>query len=195
MRQTNKRFISSLFSLLLIISSFVVLFYLIMPAYDKIDKKRAEKASQEVFLENQKKVVGQVEAMVAAYRGQDNLQSVISAVLPDNPDVAGVIASVQGLIDASKLRSQSYSITVNQPQAQNLALAAENKNSLVKMVGSVTVQFKLTGTYEDFKSFLKDLETNIRIMDLRTLAVSQAVKGQDIYLFDLSVTAYFQANR
>lgn len=55
--------------------------------------------------------------------------------------------------------------------------------------GTVTLNFNVTGRYEEFLSFLTDIEDNLRITDLRTLSISGGDSG--FYEFSLSIETYW----
>ena len=72
---------------------------------------------------------------------------------------------------------------------------AVNKESkaIVKPICTLNVQLQLSGTYEDFKLFLRGLETNIRIANLRSVSVVPVGdSSQNFYNFELSVATYYQ---
>jgi Tfp pilus assembly protein PilO len=50
----------------------------------------------------------------------------------------------------------------------------------------------MTGTYEDFRAFLSNLETNVRIFDLKAMSIQPIAKQTNLFGFSLTVAAYYQ---
>lgn len=72
--------------------------------------------------------------------------------------------------EAAKDSNQSFDITTND-------------------YGTITLNFNLTGHYDQFLNFLADIEDNLRITDLRTLEISGGDSG--VYEFNLSIETYW----
>lgn len=193
MKQSTKRVMSSLVALVIFIGALVVFFEFLIPAFSDAQLARGESLSKQAFLENEKKIVNQFNTTIASYKGQGALQDAVSAALPPTPDIAGALAAMNFLADRSNLKIQALSLSVP-PAAPPAVGAATSTIGLVRPVGSITFQVKFLGTYGDFKNFIRSLETNVRIMDAKTVAVQQAVKPTiDQYLFDLTVVTYYQS--
>lgn len=56
-------------------------------------------------------------------------------------------------------------------------------------VGSVTVSFSTTASYQNFIDFMKDLEVNLRVMDVSKLGVKANEKGT--YEYTVEIKTYF----
>ncbi len=179
---------------LLILASFIIYFNFIQPAYSAADNIKQDMLSRQKFVQEQQAAITQVKNLINSYKGETQLQDIVSLALPLNPDLAGAFAQINGLIQNNKLSLQG--ITVNLPVRQNISakgFSAGTVSIIAKPLGLFTLQLRLTGTYEDFKAFLRNLETNIRIFDVEKLAVQQAAKpNQDIYIYDLTLDTYYQ---
>ncbi len=134
--------------------------------------------------------------MINSYKGEGELQDVVSSILPSSPDLAGAFSQISGLAQVNKLSMER--VAVSPPVNQNISGAAGHASipqSFVRPVGSVDFQVKMTGTYEDLKSFLKNVETNIRIFDVKKIDIQPAIKSnQNAYIYDITITAYYQNN-
>lgn len=56
----------------------------------------------------------------------------------------------------------------------------------------LSVNMEVSGTYEAFKNFLRDLELSIRITDVDLLDFSPPSGGSDIFSFKLTLKTYYQ---
>jgi Tfp pilus assembly protein PilO len=200
MRQSTKRLLSSALALIFIVAAFIIFFSLIKPVYEDAQRMRGEEMSRKLFIDNQKKVVEKIKKLINDYKGEENIQEVASLVLPSNPDVAGALAQINSLAKVNNLNPQGFSIAV--PSLQNITPNLPSKGEqagiaamISKPVGLLNIQTRFSGSYGDFKTFLKQLETNIRILDMKSLQMGQAGKpSQDLYSYDITVVTYYQSH-
>ncbi len=192
MKQSTKRLFSSVLALVFIVSAFVLFFDFIQPAYQESLRIRGEEASRRAFVGKQREVIERVKQLVSAYQGNEKIQEVVSLVLPLKPEAAQAIAQLSGMATANGLVPQSFAVSTE--AFQNLKGSdPKDANTLIKPIGMLTIQMRLVGAYDDMKKFLKNVETNIRIFDLRTITVQPAGKpNQDLFAYDMAVVTYYQ---
>ena len=184
--------------LVLLTAASLIYFEFIQPAYEDAQSLKAQILGLESFLATQKTAVEKVKDLIAAYKGQGGAQSAVSAVLPEREDAAGALAQISGLAEESGLALQAVSVVTSIPSSQprNDALAPQ-ATSLITPVSTLMFQIKLAGSYENFKTLLSLLETNMRIFDVSSLAIQLTALGsgrfvQTVYLYDLSLATYYQ---
>ncbi len=197
MKQATKRFVSMIIVLLFIVGAFVIFFELIRPAYEDAQTIRSEVISRETFVHDQEDAIAQVQQLIQSYQSETGVQESVDRALPGSPDFAGALYQLNGIatgngIGLSTLSVSAPSLASNRPDPATSSSSASV--ALVKPVGTVSFQVKLTGRYEDLKAFLADLEDNIRIFDVQSLSVQQAgtKPGVDLYTVDMSITTYYQ---
>jgi len=201
MRQTTKRFLSLILGLAFLVGALVVFFEFIQPAYEDAQGIKAQGLGLRSFLASESATIKQVKDLISAYQGQGEVQQAVSLALPLKEDVAGAVAQLYGLAQNNNLILGSISVSVGLAAPSSRAAAggeqAAAEFTLQKPIGSVNFQLKLTGPYEALKAFMSKLENNLRVFDLKSLAITQSAgvsgKGaQDIYNYDVGVTAYYQ---
>ncbi|NCO15499.1 MAG: hypothetical protein GW899_01980, partial [Parcubacteria group bacterium] len=75
-----------------------------------------------------------------------------------------------------------------------LAIKPSDQPGLVKGLGILRYNFRLTGTYDGLKSFLQAVETNISLMDLVSLKIEPATKSAKGNLsYTVNMDTYYQA--
>jgi Tfp pilus assembly protein PilO len=198
MKQSAKRFISSIVSLLLLVAAFVVFFNFVQPAYREVAALKGKLLSLQTSGAEQAAVFKSIQALNQTYNESQEAREAVSLALPLTPALAEALAQVNGLVINNNLSAQSYIISaVSEPVLSEEA----RRSSGISGGDSITIQpaipisfsLRLTGSYGDFKNFLKQLETNVRIFDVKTLSVQKASQSdQDFYLYDLTVTTYYQ---
>ena len=196
MKQSTKRLVSSFFSLVLLAAAFMVFFAFVRPAYSDAQKIRAEELSREQFVDSQRAVVNQVKALKTTYEDDKELRDHISFVIPLTPDVGTALTQLNGLLLKNTLTPQSFSVAAgshSQAPLDARSGSARRGPSIVKPYGAVQIQMRFIGSYENFREFLKNLENNIRLFDVKSVALQPGGKvTQDLYAFDMAVEAYYQ---
>ncbi len=185
-----------LISFVFFVAALIVYFNLIVPAGDEEQRVKAQAISRENFVKNQQVAISQVKKLISSYKGEGELRDVVSSVLPLSPDLAGAFSQLSGLAQVNRLLIRD--VTVSTPVNQN---AQGNNNAddavsqpLANPFSSVDFQMNVVGSYSDFKSFLKNLETNIRIFDIKKITLESSGKpNQEIYNYDLTVETYYQS--
>lgn len=203
MRASTKRILSAILSLFFIFSAFVIVAMLIKPAYEETQKLKADALSRENALNNQKVLVDQFKKLLSQYDSQEKVQENLSLILPQNPAIGEALTQINGLLDLNHLNVLSFNI--NRPLLQSYSSSNINSTStqVIKPLGTIDINFKVVGNYSDFKNFLNQLETNIRIFNIKTLNISPVIivsgdKNQNqnkTLSYDISITTYYQADK
>lgn len=202
MKHSTTRLLSFAGSIALLLGSLIVFNYFIRPAYTAAQSVKAHQLSNQRILDEQKQKLSKVTAVTKAYQGNlAEVQSVTALALPPERDEADLVNQLSKLAGKYSLAVQN--MTVNTPGAKSVNASrqagsggsadATSSLSQVKPVGVLNVQLKIAGSYGNFKQFLHDVETNIRIMDVAALAVTPVGKAnQDFFAFDMTLVAYYQ---
>lgn len=204
------------------VGSFVIYFQFIQPEYGETFRLKGAKASQQSFLEKEKKAIDTVKQLIGDYSTKnEKIQQTVSLVLPTEPDIAGAVAQLYGLSQNNNLEFSSVSITISglsntASQQMNLSdvsglglselemsgLNPSNfKAALERPIGTLTLTTALTGSYNNFKVFLSQLQTNIRIFSIVSLGVSPIRTFDkdknplpiEKYTFSIAVSTYYQS--
>ena len=189
MRSTSKRFISILVSALMFIAAIFVYNNLVSPAYLEIKDLRAELLGSSKLVEDQRSAINQVQNLLKEYQSILSVESTIGMMLPLSQDAASNLNQIAGLAAINNLKLESLSVN-------KMANRSSNKQDLVKGIGILRFTFQLSGSYENFKSFLRAVETNIVLMDLVDLKIesTQGTKlgGSGGLSFSANIDAYYQ---
>jgi len=184
-----------------VVLALVIYFEFISPAYSDAQNLKAKLQSEQSFLTSEKDTIGKVQQLIASYQSEQQVQDAVSSALPTEEDLPEAIVQVYGLLQQSVLSLQAISVSVQGVQNTPASTGGTDNTaiSLQKPVGTVTLSFKFSGGYENLKNFLSLLETNIRILDLKSLSIGPTslvdAKGKPlpgVYDFNASAIAYFQ---
>lgn len=193
MKASTKRALSLIVSAGLVLASLFMYATFIRPEYAAINNLRGELTSKAELLGQQKSSITQVQKLIAQYQGVVKLGESLSLALPEGEAVSSLMAQINAISQASGLTVQSVGVSYlpMKPSAVKLSLA--------RGVGSLKLDLKLLGSYASLKNFLQSLETNIRIMDLKSLKIDPVQSGtqskattQDLFTYTMSVETYYQ---
>ena len=190
MKASSKRILSILASGFFFIMAVVIYALFIRPEYDNVQRLRSEVASRMQALEQQKDVVKQIQRLLQEYQGVARLQETLSLALPQESGVAEALNQLNGAAQIGGLAIQSAGV-------QSLAIRPSSAPiKSAKGIGTLRFNAKISGDYDQIKRFLQMLETNIRLMDVKSLKIESGVdptqKSVQKYLYNITVDAYYQ---
>ena len=191
MKTSVQRTISLLGSLVLLMAAFLIYSLLIKPEYQIVNELRGVLVGKSNLLSEQQEVISQVEGLLSQYQGSARIQETVSLSLPLREETAGIFSQLQALAQANNLVIEVFGVQ-NLPTKS--AAFTRGATSLVKDLGVLQVSLKLTGVYEDFKDFLRGIETNIRIMDLVNLKIERSGRGSNVFTYNIILNTYYQTN-
>lgn len=193
MKQTTKRFISLLGGLGLLVGALVLYFEFVEPAYQDVQAIKSQQLGRQLFLESEQGAIKKVQELISAYQAQASVQEAVSLALPAEEDLSGALAQLNGLARASGLTLGSV---VFAPGGARSEAGETGKKlfALQRPVRTLLLNARLTGQYEDLKTFLSRLETNVRLFDLLNLSLQPSVAGagSNIFTYELSLATYYQ---
>ncbi len=194
MKQASKRLFSFAVGVLMLFGALIIFFNLVQPAYQDAQALKAQKYSLDNFYQSEQATQKQVDAVVKAYSGSGSPQALADLALPPAKDEADVVNQLNIL--AAKYQLSIQNVSVSSPGAKTLSgrpVGNATTTSLVKPIGVLNIQLRVTGSYSSFKLFLAGLESNIRIMDITGLAIAPVGKSnQDYYTYDVGIASYYQ---
>jgi Tfp pilus assembly protein PilO len=186
MRPSTYRLLSILGSLAFLIGAIIVYTNLVQPAYSDVQTLRGKKAALQDTIAQDKQAVATVNNLVGQYQNLSQLRDSISNILPTEERVPEAVYQLQGIASARQMEIQSLSF-------QYLPMQATQAGSLVKPLGTLSVNIRIAGTYQNFKLFLSDLETNIRLMDVSSVKIEGgSVPGVDKLTYTVAIDTYYQ---
>jgi hypothetical protein len=211
MKQSSKRLISVLLSLVFLVAALVVLFDLIQPVYGGLQTEKGTEISTQNLLTAEGQFVSQAKNLVSEYEGGSSAQADLALAMPSGPDQAGALAQVYGLAQSSNITVESVQLAPPQIQVQSAPADASTSltlSQITKPIGTYLLTIAAFGSYENLKSFLSELETNMRIFDVTALSLQAAsaapvatgTKGvasggsADFFTYTITAETYYQGS-
>ncbi len=187
MKASSKRFLSIIVAILVFIASLFIYSNLVRSVYSDIKDLRAEVVSRLELINKNQASVSQVKQLLNEYQNISQIQETISAVLPLEQNVPQGVNQISGLAKLNDLAISFLSV-------QQLAIKPSSQPGVVNGLGVLRLNFGLSGSYENFKTFLQGLDTNITLLDLLTVKMeSKATSKSGELSYTLTVDTYYQA--
>lgn len=163
--------------IILIAVAIAAFFLLAMPMFGDLSALRAEIASYNEALGNSKALENERDKLAAKYnsfRPED--LSRLTKLLPENADNIRLILEIEQLaapygMAVSDVKYSTPDLATGANAGSVVAQRAATKQA-ARNFGVMELEFTVSGTYDDFISFTKDLENNLRIVDITSVTFS-----------------------
>ena len=184
MNPALKRLIGVSVSLTFFLGAVVMFFSLVVPTSSEVQDLRGERNALSGLLEEESSRIEAVRALFEEYGNVATLQNTLAKALPAHEDVPSIINQLQGTAKAS-------GITINSINISLPAIKTVKGETVIRPLGEVQVTVALSGDYNTIKTYLRAIETNVRIMDVKRLDLQGGVEGGSL-TYNIVVNAYYQ---
>lgn len=158
------------------------------PTYQGLKGTQAKVAAYDDALNKSQELKGLRDKLASArnaFSPQDEQKLI--RLLPDQVDNIRLIIDINNIAARRGLSLSNVALgEVSQGSSQHSPLAVGPSGD---PVGSVSLGFSVTSSYEDFLAFLQDVEHSLRILDIEKLAFSSVQGGK--YNFDITLRTYW----
>lgn len=196
--------------ILAFIVAFTLFFTFIEPTFDEYKRIDTEVADYEQALTSAQRLQERVNELIADKNAiaQSDLERLMT-LLPNSIDEVGIVLTLDELSSRHELALEQ--IVVQSSRSKSGAAAAPKTSfafedetnakqeqtradgtvvrSPTDSVEVVTLSFNVTGTYEDFKALLSELENSLTLMDIVELNIAES-KDEELATFNVTVALY-----
>lgn len=170
------RFIVPTILLVISVASFIMF---TNPAYQDVKALQAKTTQLDTALTNSKKLQEQRDALGTKYRNipAESLNR-LQKLLPDNADNIRFIIDLQQMAQSYGMSLDTIKFDATQaatPTSTVSALSAATPGTVAAATsgyGTFNLEFTTTASYDSFMSFLKDVESNLRLTDIQSVDFS-----------------------
>lgn len=164
-----------IFLLVLLGLSIAAFMLVVKPKYQQARELQQKILSDSTNLTTADKIKESREALIATYNNipkadLDNLKM----LLPDNVDNIRLIIQIDSLATKnglSTVRNVEY-------QTEAKPTTGQSPESARRPYGEFTISFSTSGSYQNFLTFLSDLEANLRLVDITKVEFQQLGTNQ-----------------
>lgn len=165
---------NNIIAIVLILASVGLFYEYVAPTYEDIKTLRTEKVQYDEALMNSKKVADLRDELLSKYNNfAPNDIKRIEKLLPDRIDNVRLIIEVDSIASRHDmtLKDVTVSVSGNTPASPSGAFGDQTQVENIPY-GTATFSFAVSGSYEEYRSLLKDIEKSLRITDIRSVSVT-----------------------
>jgi Tfp pilus assembly protein PilO len=164
------------------------------PAYARIQALQTEVAVFDDALNQSRELQELKRALLARYNTFPGDQLArLSKMLPDHVDNVRLVLDLDNMAAKYGMAVQNVVISRGEEQEDEQNTVLGSLGSEGAAFDSLLFQFSTTGTYGNLISFLSDLESSLRVVDLVTLSIepSGEESAEPTYTYDISIRTYW----
>lgn len=187
---------SNLTAILLFLASLGIFFGYINPAYRSLTERKElrERSITELRLERDRyadalEKTREIEQTRTGLLEKYNAipaedRERLEKLLPDHVDSVRLIIDVNNMAAQYGMTLRNITLLPSNAELAGQTLAIGPQEGLFKAVG---LKFSVTGSYGDFRAFLRDLERSLRLTDVKTVSF---VAGKEEYTYSVTLVTY-----
>jgi Tfp pilus assembly protein PilO len=193
--------VRSAFSLLGIAGAIALFIFYTQPAYDVAKAEQANIAEYNAALEKASELQRLKQSLLSRYNAIDTASITrLQKLLPDHVDNVRLILDLDRMAARRGLSIENVVIgnPTSAPERTVVGVIGANRSKY----DSLTLKFSTSGTYTDFIGFMRDLEGDLRIVDVVSLSLARGVgsrapfsqpgsPAEPIFRYDLSIRTYW----
>jgi len=197
--------------IILIGISVTVFFIFANPMYNDVTQLRTKVASYNEALSNSKALENARDILTAKKNSMDPANLIkLQKLLPDNIDNIRLILEIEKMASpyGMALKNVKYNATDAKSATTSPAEGIQGGRAiqpLLKDYGVWNLEFSTTGTYNNFLNFIKDLESNLRVVDISSIQFSSDnssagsntslnTPSAEAYKYDFKIKTYWLKN-
>lgn len=168
------------------------------PNYEKIQEKKVELASYNEALDNSKLILGQKDKLLSIVNEIPEEQKLkLEKLLPSNIDNIRLILEINNIAKRYGiiLRAIEFGSTPQAvPKTAIGQKAPANAPDLGNSdYGTVTLGFTMVASYSTCISFLKEIETSLRLVEIKSVIFDAPMSSQDkdLYTFRIELNTFW----
>jgi hypothetical protein len=177
------------------------------PLYEDISALRVEVSAYNDALNNSKMLENERDKLTAKYNSIDPANLVkLERMMPENVDNIRLILEIEQIAAPYGMALQDVKYNVIDPNEEMLVTGIQGAGSVKsapKDYGVFDLEFSTVGSYNNFINFTKDLESNLRIVDISSVVFSSEESGfttggtssaSEIYKYNFKIKTYWLKN-
>ena len=170
----------------MILASVIGFVVYIVPNYSAMQTLRTKHGDYEMILANARKLSETRDDLLKKYNAFSTTDlGRLETMLPQSPDNVKFILELSGLAERSGLLLQNVKVV---DDAAEVKRGSERKTE--EPYGMVGLEFTIVGSYVNFTSFLKGMESSLRLVDINKVSFV-ALDDKINYQYTVGVTTYW----
>ena len=176
---------------ILIALSVGIFYFYIDPQYNKIQALQAEQTRYNEAVETARKLETLRNSLVDQYNGfsKADLRR-LENFLPQSVDDVRLVLDVDSIAEEHQISISDISIGTEEKD-QNSRTRDISIEDETKPYNELALSFSFDATYSQFLSFIEDLESSLRVIDITEMSFGINEEGGNVYTFTISMKTYW----
>lgn len=181
----------NLLSYLAIIASIAIFILVVRPQYEQIGELNAKDAELEGVLSNARQLQSMRDSLLEKRNTISNADiQLLEKMIPDSADNVKLILEFEQT--AQKYNLEIASVSASKEEKAKSGGLQEGFDIETNDYGVVTLDFSLRGDYENFLLFIRDIERNLRLTDIRSLDISTSQTDSYVtFQYKITIDTYW----
>ncbi|OGI67002.1 hypothetical protein A2823_02810 [Candidatus Nomurabacteria bacterium RIFCSPHIGHO2_01_FULL_41_91] len=185
-----------------------VFFVFANPLYEDVSALKIQATAYNEALDNSKMLENERDKLTAKYNAVDPENLIkIKKLLPENVDNIRLILEIEQMASpyGMVLKDVKYNTTDTNAVATTTTAVVQGgiAKPAHKDYGIFDLEFSTSGTYHNFINFTKNLESNLRIVDISSIAFSsdtgvnintKSASSSEVYKYNFHIRTYWLKN-
>ncbi|MCA9352060.1 type 4a pilus biogenesis protein PilO [Patescibacteria group bacterium] len=179
----------NIISIIVTIVSIAVFVLVVQPQYTEIKAMQAKGTELEDVLDNARTLQSVRDSLLEKRNAITNSDvRRLEKLIPESADNVKLILEFEQIADRYDLSIQAATTT---KEEEGDSQQVQSFDIETKDYGIITLDFSINGGYSEFISFLKDIEKNLRITDIRSFSITPPSGFDTNYSYNISVDTYW----
>ena len=175
--------------IILILVSVGVFFVVIDPQKRELNALLEEKNKNQVTMQKATDLRTALGTLQAKYlKISEDDRKKLSQMLPDTVDNVRLILDINNIADKYGIELKGITISGG-PADESKEVNRGSSNNSGQLYGTIQLTFSFSANYEIFKTFLKDLEDSLRLVDITDFSVGSS--ENDFYNYSITLNTYW----
>lgn len=162
---------------------------IILPAYSDVRARQEILNNKKADLQKLEELIGKMNELTSVYKEKETEIEKVWQILPKEKDIPGLLVQFESLAAQSGLILGAIDFSEVEIQEQT---GAKSQRKLTPPYKKLSVSIRITGSYDAFKNFLSNLESNLRLTDVQSINFVSKGEISDIFEFSLTGNVYYQ---
>lgn len=189
----------SILSILFIGAAVMIFVMYVSPTYEEVNTNRTQVARFDEALAKTREIQELKSSLLSRYNlfAGSNLDR-LQKMLPDHVDNVRLVLDMDGIASKYNIRIQNVAVQESgNGRDENGGTVLNGGTTQSRPYQSLSLQFEVLSTYDDFVLLMRDLESSLRIVDLVSLSVRPRADlagggiSEPIYTFGVTLRTYW----
>ncbi len=185
------------FPILSILIAVLIFIYAINPLYAEVTSLKSDILVYNTALDNSTSLQRTEDELLTTYNSiLEKDKDRLSILLPDSVNNIQLILQIERIANIHNMPVKDFKFDQVTSAQKGASIVATSVSTDNRPYGVFPIQFTTEGTYKDFALFLKALEANLRLADIKEVSfvVPGPVEGKtdsNIYKYSMKVETYW----